>query len=87
MSFSLTTCRWSFISKILIREVKRLQALGDASGAALIEGDVEVIITALKAFGQRYNIAGMQAMRAERYRKSTLDEMKVLEREDEAAEA
>lgn len=24
--------RWSFISKILIREVKRLQALGDTQG-------------------------------------------------------
>lgn len=50
--------------------------------AALIEGDVEVIIQALKSFGQRYNVAGMQALRAERYRKSTVDEMRFMERDD-----
>lgn len=49
----------------------------------MIESDVEVIISALKSFGQRYNIAGMQALRAERYRKSTLDEMKFMERDEE----
>lgn len=43
---------------------------------------MEVIISALKSFGQRYNIAGMQAQRAERYRKSTLDEMRFMEREE-----
>jgi hypothetical protein len=89
--------RWSFISKILIREVKRLQAKGDntgksswdsshryadETGAAEIELDVEVIIQALKLFGQRYNIAGVQALRAERYRKSTVEEMKFMEQEE-----
>ena len=54
----------------------------DALGAAEIELDVEVIIQALKTFGQRYNIAGAQALRAERYRKSTVDEVRFMERED-----
>lgn len=48
----------------------------------MVETDVEVIISALKTFGQRHNIAGMQALRAERYRKSTLDEMRFMERDD-----
>ena len=54
----------------------------DGLGAAEIELDVEVIIQALKTFGQRYNIAGAQALRAERYRKSTVDEVRFMERED-----
>jgi hypothetical protein len=77
--------------------VKRLQAKGDntgksswysshryadETGAAEIELDVEVIIQALKLFGQRYNIAGVQALRAERYRKSTVEEMKFMEQEE-----
>ena len=41
-----------------------------------------MIISALKSFGQRYNIAGMQAQRAERYQKSTLDEMRFMERDE-----
>jgi hypothetical protein len=30
-------------------------------------------------FGKRYNIASMQALRAERYRRSTLDDMSFME--------
>lgn len=96
-SLETLTRRWSFISKILIREVKRLQALGDLTGklyflivggiilisaAAEIELDVEVIIQALKTFGQRYSIAGVQAQRAERYRQSTVDELKFMRHEE-----
>lgn len=36
---------------------------------------METIVQALKIFGERYSIAGMQALRAERYRKSTLEDM------------
>lgn len=56
--------------------------VADEIGAAEIELDVEVIIQALKLFGQRYNIAGVQALRAERYRKSTVEEMKFMEQEE-----
>jgi hypothetical protein len=55
----------------------------DQAGAAEIELDVEVIIQALKTFGQRYNIAGVQALRAERYRQSTVDEVRDMERAHE----
>ncbi|WVF68407.1 hypothetical protein IAT40_003172 [Kwoniella sp. CBS 6097] len=66
---------WSFISKILIREMKRLQAMGDTAGATSIEADIETLISALRQFGQRYTMGTMQAMRAERYKKSTMEQM------------
>ncbi|OCF34322.1 hypothetical protein I316_03836 [Kwoniella heveanensis BCC8398] len=66
---------WSFISKILIREMKRLQAMGDTSGVASLEADIETLISALRQFGQRYTMGTMQAMRAERYKKSTMEQM------------
>jgi len=40
--------------------------------------DVEVIIQALKVFGTRHALAGVQAQRAERYRQSTVDELKFM---------
>jgi hypothetical protein len=40
---------------------------------------VETVVQALRLFGRRYNIAWMQAMRAERYRRSTLDDMSFME--------
>ncbi|WVQ95964.1 hypothetical protein IAU59_003063 [Kwoniella sp. CBS 9459] len=66
---------WSFISKILIREMKRLQAMGDVVGVTSIEADIETLISALRQFGQRYTMGTMQAMRAERYKKSTMEQM------------
>lgn len=52
------------------------------SGAAEIEADVEIVIQALKMFGNRHSIAGMQALRAEKWRQSTADEMKSMEGDD-----
>nr|XP_018260194.1 uncharacterized protein I303_07111 [Kwoniella dejecticola CBS 10117]OBR82352.1 hypothetical protein I303_07111 [Kwoniella dejecticola CBS 10117] len=69
---------WSFISKILIREMKRLQSIGDVAGANELEPDISVLVTALKEFGTRYAIGTMQAMRTERYKKSTKEEMDFL---------
>ena len=79
---------WSFISKILIREAKRLQHVRDPVGAAALEQDVETVINALRVFGLRYNIASMQAMRADRFRKGTLDEYAFMEGDafDESAQ-
>ena len=65
--------------KILIRETKRLQALGEREAAKPYEEDIEVVVSALKVFGLRYNIASMQAMRADRYRKSSAAEMAFME--------
>ena len=44
--------------------------------------DVEVIIQALKVFGKRLALAGVQAQRAERYRQSTVDELKFMGKEN-----
>ncbi|WRT69797.1 uncharacterized protein IL334_006788 [Kwoniella shivajii] len=74
---------WSFVSKILIREMKRLQSLGDIDGANALEPDIQTLVTALREFGQRYTIGAMQAMRTERYRKSTKEEMDLLYKADE----
>ncbi|WWC95459.1 hypothetical protein V866_002323 [Kwoniella sp. B9012] len=73
---------WSFISKILIREMKRLQSLGDVTGANSLEPDVQILVTALREFGQRYTIGTMQAMRTERYRKTTEEETSFLYKAD-----
>ncbi|OCF77881.1 hypothetical protein I204_01884 [Kwoniella mangroviensis CBS 8886] len=73
---------WSFISKILIREMKRLQSLGDVAGANSLEPDVQILVTALKEFGQRYTIGTMQAMRTERYSKTTKEETSFLYKAD-----
>ncbi|KAK4686784.1 hypothetical protein P7C73_g3328, partial [Tremellales sp. Uapishka_1] len=70
---------WSFIVKILIREAKRLQSLGDVLTAGPLEAEIETIVQALKIFGKRYGIASMQATRVERYRASTLEEMSFME--------
>lgn len=39
---------------------------------------MEVIIQALKVFSTRHALAGVQAQRAERYRQSTVDELKFM---------
>ncbi|ORY21520.1 hypothetical protein BCR39DRAFT_562620 [Naematelia encephala] len=39
---------WGFAMRVLIREVKRLTRVGDAIGAAVIDEQVDVIITALR---------------------------------------
>ena len=41
-----------------------------------------MIVSALKNFGKQYNIASMQAMRADRYRKSTKEEVAFMEGDD-----
>ncbi|WVW86826.1 hypothetical protein I302_108881 [Kwoniella bestiolae CBS 10118] len=77
---------WSFISKILIREMKRLQSLGDVSGANTLEPDIQVLVSALREFGQRYTIGTMQAMRTERYRQTTKEETSFLYRQDKRSQ-
>nr|XP_019009262.1 uncharacterized protein I206_05910 [Kwoniella pini CBS 10737]OCF48043.1 hypothetical protein I206_05910 [Kwoniella pini CBS 10737] len=73
---------WSFISKILIREMKRLQSIGDITGANELEPDISVLVTALKEFGTRYTIGTMQAMRTERYKKSSKEEIDFLNKNE-----
>jgi hypothetical protein len=78
----------------LIREVKRLQALGDHGGTfhtcflecANDQAPRKVIIQALKVFGTRHALAGVQAQRAERYRQSTVDELKFMGKENAEGE-
>ncbi|WVN87511.1 uncharacterized protein L203_102693 [Cryptococcus depauperatus CBS 7841] len=78
-----TVMMWSFISKILIRDMKRLQNLGDKDGAAAIEIDVEMIVQALREFG-RYNTVGQsQAMIAEKYRQSAWNDITFLKNNDD----
>lgn len=43
---------------------------------------MEVIIQALRTFGQRHALAGVQAVRAERYRQSTVDDLRFMNKED-----
>ncbi|WWD20388.1 hypothetical protein CI109_104864 [Kwoniella shandongensis] len=76
---------WSFASKILIREMKRLHSIGDIIGAADIEVDIEVIVQALRAFGQRYAVGSLQATRADRYRQATTDEYNQMGKDQEEA--
>ena len=73
---------WSFISKTLIREVKRLHAMGDKARAAPIEADVETIVSGFKMFGPKLNIATSQAEATERYRSSTDVDTQFLEDDD-----
>ena len=47
--------------------------------AADIETDVETVVTALNNFGQSHNIASAQASRADRYRRSTMEDTAFLE--------
>ncbi|BEI80560.1 hypothetical protein CcaverHIS002_0110890 [Cutaneotrichosporon cavernicola] len=42
---------WNEVAMILLREAKRLQYVGDAKKAALIDADLDVAITALKKWG------------------------------------
>ncbi|ORY34613.1 hypothetical protein BCR39DRAFT_513615 [Naematelia encephala] len=77
---------WSFIVKILIREVKRLQAIGDIAATEPLENDIDAVVSALKIFGQRYNIAQMQAVRADRYRKSNVEDLMAMEKEGDEAD-
>ncbi|WWC92908.1 uncharacterized protein L201_007870 [Kwoniella dendrophila CBS 6074] len=65
---------WSFISKILIREMKRLQSIGDYTNANDLEPEIQTLVNALKEFGQRYTIGKVQALRTERYHKTTPEE-------------
>ncbi|CAK9783250.1 hypothetical protein CC85DRAFT_281995 [Cutaneotrichosporon oleaginosum] len=69
---------WFFISNILIREAKRLQALGDSVGAAEIEADFNIVVEALKVYGKRHDIAKIQVSRAESMREATLDDMEFM---------
>ncbi|WVR07980.1 hypothetical protein IAU60_005023 [Kwoniella sp. DSM 27419] len=73
---------WTFISKILIREMKRLHLVGDHAGATVIEAEVQILIDALRDYGRRYTIATMQALRAERYKAATTEETAFLEGDD-----
>lgn len=70
--------RWSFISNILIREVKRLQAMGNTAAAADVEVDFNIIVEALKVYGKRHDIAILQVRRAETMRQATLDDMEFM---------
>lgn len=76
--FDALTPRWFFISNVLIREVKRLQALGDAAAAADVEADFSVVVEALKVYGKRHDIANIQVKRAEMMRQATLDDMEFM---------
>ena len=86
----ITMC-WSFMFKILIREVKRLQSIGQMRGRSKIEApadcsaaqslgaDVEIILTGLRIHGQRNKLATMQAMRNERYKNATDADMSFMQ--------
>ncbi|ORX37628.1 hypothetical protein BD324DRAFT_622673 [Kockovaella imperatae] len=77
-----TIMTWSFIVKTLIREVKRLHGLNLPRRAAPLETEIEIIVSSMKTFGSRMNIASAQAERSERYRSSTREETKFLEDDD-----
>ncbi|ODN84983.1 hypothetical protein L202_00828 [Cryptococcus amylolentus CBS 6039] len=72
-----------FISKILIRELKRLQSRSPPSAhqITVIESEVEVVVHALKHFGRRYG--SVQAIRTERYRESTAEEVEFMKEDDD----
>lgn len=74
--------RWSFIVKILIREVKRLHTTGDKATAGPIEQDIGIVVQGLKIFGRSSDIASAQAVRVERYQKSTVEEMRFMEKRE-----
>jgi hypothetical protein len=50
--------------------------------AQAVEYDVQSIVQGLRAFGWKYNLATMQAARADMLMKSTLEEMKFMEGDD-----
>lgn len=74
---------WSFMSQVLIREMKRREASGDKLGAAAIELDIDTLVQALKQFGQGYAVAVMQAMRQERYKNSNWEDVEFMKVDDE----
>lgn len=51
-------------------------------GAAAMEADVDAVIQALRLFGNCHSIAGMQALRAEQYRKSSANDLKFMQEDD-----
>ncbi|WVQ77552.1 hypothetical protein IAR50_007240 [Cryptococcus sp. DSM 104548] len=75
-----------FISKILIRELKRLQSISPppTHQITMIESEVEVVVQALKQFGRRYG--AVQAIRVERYRGSTAEDVDFMKEEDDDVE-
>ncbi|KAK8849759.1 hypothetical protein IAR55_005094 [Kwoniella newhampshirensis] len=77
---------WSFVSKILIREMKRLHSVGNPLAAKDIEADIDVLVQALRNFGQRYAVGAMQAMRTDRYRNSTAAEFKFMQKDEDEDE-
>ncbi|OXH37554.1 hypothetical protein J008_02158 [Cryptococcus neoformans] len=74
---------WSFMSQVLIREMKRREASGDKLGAAAIELDIDTLVQALKQFGQGYAVAVMQAMRQERYKNSNWEDVECMKVDEE----
>lgn len=52
------------------------------TAARPIEGEVDLVVQALKKVGLRYNVASMQALRADRYRKSTTHETDFLRKDE-----
>lgn len=51
--------------------------------ASVIESESETVIRGLQQFGSRYNLASMQAMRADRFRKATPQETAFMEGSDD----
>jgi hypothetical protein len=97
VSVATLTNRWSFVVKVLIREVKRLHSIDEHKGepcaqlaaakmlmtaAVPLENEIDVIVQALRNFGKRYSIASYQATRAEQFRQSTAEDTKFMENDD-----
>lgn len=80
-----TAMMWSFMSKVLIREMKRCEFSGDKLGAAAIEPDIDTLVQALKQFGQGHAVAVMQAMRQERYKNSNWEDVEFMKGDDESS--
>ena len=66
----MTDVSWSFVLKTLIRESKRLKAIGENVAADSLEEDMSTVVTALHNFGKQHDIATFQAKRAEELRRS-----------------
>lgn len=69
---------FSLVSMVLIREVKRLQALGDHVTAASIHEDFDIVLTAMKKDSESQKIGRDQATRAEDVRNAPLEDSEFL---------
>ncbi|RXK35338.1 hypothetical protein M231_07410 [Tremella mesenterica] len=73
---------WNEVAMILLREVKRLQTLGDHAGAEVIDADLDVVIDGLKRWAshaiskdhESVDIAAVNTKMLDRLRQIPLDE-------------